>query len=137
MLVSIGTTKLVAFEDITLPDLAVRQIDVMQTVEMQRILIDKGGSNVGMPVTVSGVGLFADIKALALEVASAVSGSAISKAVTITSGAVNVTYTGYITRVGGIQLIAGKVVYSDVPDIAVGTVLCRASVEMMLSSSVT
>ena len=134
MKIKIGTTvTLIPFGDVALPDYGQRKLEVLETIELDRVIVDGGGSMVGVPFSVNGVLSVAGLAALSA-LTNAPVGTFTDVLVEIESaGAVVWSGRAYPQQITGVTLRAGEVLYADVGmGLVAGDRLANVTVNLLL-----
>lgn len=132
MIITIGTAQLVSLDEGNVPDLFLRDISVERTVEQEVLIIDRGSRRIGQQISVSGLIKDTNVPGL---VTLADTDPPTDQPLTINVNGVDVyTANGYISRIGNVTYLAGKVVSSEVGSFVSGDRLARVTLDLFLTS---
>lgn len=134
MKITINTSiVLIPVGNVSLPDYGQRRLEVLETIEQERIIMDGGGSMVALPFSISGIMSQTGLAGLSSLLNTPV-GTFADIPVVIESGGVPVwSGTAYPQRVTGVSLYGGRVLYADPAlGFAAGDALAAVTVELLL-----
>ncbi len=130
-----GSINFIPVGNVALPDYGQRRLETLDTIEQERIIMDSGGSLIGMPFSVSGV-LSQSALASLSSLTNAAIGTYSDVSVAIYAG-VTVVWSGtaYPQQITGVSLYGGQVLYADPAlGILAGDRLAAATINFMLKA---
>lgn len=130
-----GTINLIPIGNVALPDYGQRRLELLETIEQERVIMDGGGSMLGAAFSVTGVMSQAGLAALS-SLTNAAIGSFTEATVAILSGATPVwSGNAYPQQITGVSLYGGQVLYADSSlGFAAGDRLAAVTVNFMLKA---